>query len=135
MTLKIIILRCLRRLFIILVSLTITLFNESWSSSWIFSIDFFSERFDQHRKMTLKVWILRCLRRLFIILVSLTMTWFSEKMLISTRCILTWFHVQLDSKNLERTLLQKSAYQRVQVHLPRSLISYVLSKLCYTVSK
>ena len=28
----------------------------------------------------------------------------SEKMLISTRCISTWFHVQFDQKNLERTL-------------------------------
>ena len=38
---------------------------------------------------------------LFIILVGLTMTGFSEKMLVSTRCISTWFHVQLDQKILD----------------------------------
>ena len=32
---------------------------------------------------------------LFIILVGLMVALYSEKMLISTRCILTWFHVQL----------------------------------------
>ena len=41
------------------------------------------------------------LSALFIILVGLTMTGFSEKMLVSTRCIRTWFRVQIDQKILD----------------------------------
>ena len=42
------------------------------------------------------------LQRSLIILVGLTMTLFCEKMLISNKCIPTWFHVQFDQKTLDR---------------------------------
>ena len=58
------------------------------------SVDFWCWR------ITLQVRILQSLRRLFMILVGLMMTWFSEKILISTRCICTCFHIQLDQKIL-----------------------------------
>ena len=84
--------------------------NQTNLYDFFFCEEYLTRRSTFKNEMFWKLWFSKCivflkcaqfLSALIIIFVGLTMTLFSDKMLISHRCISTWFDAKLDQKILE----------------------------------